>query len=236
MLTGTATHRAWTFQSTPSAWRETEYIGAGTQQLRHFNPLPPHGGRRVLSWFGSIEGDISIHSLRMEGDTTPDYIFRGLYISIHSLRMEGDVVLVNSGAVAFAFQSTPSAWRETFFALPTTFHPFKFQSTPSAWRETCCTTPVQKQSGHFNPLPPHGGRRVSRIFQVLMIYFNPLPPHGGRQAPVRLLIRQGRYFNPLPPHGGRRLRVRHGILTWLFQSTPSAWRETRGGCCYYDTT
>ena len=35
-----------------------------------------------------------------------------------------------------------------------------------------------------------------------------------------------RHFNPLPPHGGRRLRVRHGILTWLFQSTPSAWRET----------
>ena len=204
MLTGTATHRAWTFQSTPSAWRETEYIGAGTQQLRHFNPLPPHGGRRVLSWFGSIEGDISIHSLRMEGDTTPDYIFRGLYISIHSLRMEGDVVLVNSGAVAFAFQSTPSAWRETFFALPTTFHPFKFQSTPSAWRETCCTTPVQKQSGHFNPLPPHGGRRVSRIFQVLMIYFNPLPPHGGRRNASSISDKRCSQF----------------------QSTPSAWRET----------
>ena len=202
------------FQSTPSAWRETTKNKRTRNILKNFNPLPPHGGRRAY-WYSYAQS---------------------VDISIHSLRMEGDVVLVNSGAVAFAFQSTPSAWRETFFALPTTFHPFKFQSTPSAWRETCCTTPVQKQSGHFNPLPPHGGRRVSRIFQVLMIYFNPLPPHGGRQAPVRLLIRQGRYFNPLPPHGGRRLRVRHGILTWLFQSTPSAWRETRGGCCYYDTT
>ena len=56
----------------------------------YFNPLPPHGGR--LSYVSDIPScvTISIHSLRMEGDTSSGYAFPGKYISIHSLRMEGD--------------------------------------------------------------------------------------------------------------------------------------------------
>ena len=58
-----------TFQSTPSAWRET----------------PP------LNTIGASV-DISIHSLRMEGDSSPDTAEPMLHdISIHSLRMEGDI-------------------------------------------------------------------------------------------------------------------------------------------------
>ena len=34
----------------------------------HFNPLPPHGGRRFLSSSCKSPFGISIHSLRMEGD------------------------------------------------------------------------------------------------------------------------------------------------------------------------
>ena len=55
------------FQSTPSAWRETITMPI---DFKKFN--------------------ISIHSLRMEGD---DYHGKGVndsHISIHSLRMEGD--------------------------------------------------------------------------------------------------------------------------------------------------
>ena len=33
------------FQSTPSAWRETQARPARSCQALHFNPLPPHGGR-----------------------------------------------------------------------------------------------------------------------------------------------------------------------------------------------
>ena len=57
-----------TFQSTPSAWRET----------------PP------LNTIGASV-DISIHSLRMEGDNVCDCPVCIHYISIHSLRMEGDI-------------------------------------------------------------------------------------------------------------------------------------------------
>ena len=57
------------FQSTPSAWRETEIVP--TLRLSKY---------------------ISIHSLRMEGDYK--IVLNGTYgisISIHSLRMEGDI-------------------------------------------------------------------------------------------------------------------------------------------------
>ena len=80
------------FQSTPSAWRETKYRSGhiavdviSIHSLRmegddsqvpqprpyqHFNPLPPHGGRRRLIVLYSLRDMISIHSLRMEGDNT----------------------------------------------------------------------------------------------------------------------------------------------------------------------
>ena len=55
------------FQSTPSAWRETA------------------AGRAAAGNF-----DISIHSLRMEGDDPAEPEITTKNISIHSLRMEGD--------------------------------------------------------------------------------------------------------------------------------------------------
>ena len=123
------------FQSTPSAWRET-YVSSDafaashisihslrmegdrphprwTQFRSHFNPLPPHGGRHWIDGFFDKFAKISIHSLRMEGD---------YWISVTLLE-------------SFSFQSTPSAWRETYIRMDIVTHQI-FQSTPSAWRET----------------------------------------------------------------------------------------------------
>ena len=61
-------------------------------------------------------------------------------------------------------------------------------------------------------------------------YFNPLPPHGGR-LPVCFCVRNAMDFNPLPPHGGRLLRLGMISRMILFQSTPSAWRETYPSLC-----
>ena len=61
-------------------------------QFFYFNPLPPHGGRRKLDAARKRFITISIHSLRMEGDA--------------------DSILLNLEEKLF--QSTPSAWRETW--------------------------------------------------------------------------------------------------------------------------
>ena len=123
-----------TFQSTPSVWRETSERSDEKRKR-----------------------DISIHSLRMEGDDytkeqyeaffhfnpLPPYGGRlgmivnfqsGIFISIHSLRMEGDDQI----------------------------HAF-----------TRFTT-------YFNPLPPYGGRPARYPGRIYTDYFNPLPPYGGR--------------------------------------------------------
>ena len=58
------------FQSTPSVWRETIIVHCHHLPPRHFNPLPPCGGRPLDSRTDGVLIAISIHSLRVEGDVT----------------------------------------------------------------------------------------------------------------------------------------------------------------------
>ena len=102
------------FQSTPSAWRETAPLRSIFPFSKHFNPLPPHGGRLDVRIIGGIVFCISIHSLRMEGDDRE----------------------ISFEMTLKVFQSTPSAWRETTLLYQLSFTQCTFQSTPSAWRET----------------------------------------------------------------------------------------------------
>ena len=213
----------------------------------YFNPLPPHGGRRYQDIMYDRNRNISIHSLRMEGDSTKrkqQELDRK--ISIHSLRMEGDIKETPKTSMK-SFQSTPSAWRETIGVVETVtpiwdFNPLPphggrrtfllmlllhrtFQSTPSAWRETIMyfVSKMEKLIS-IHSLRMEG----DHIFESVLCEisnFNPLPPHGGRPYGSRV-IQCPLNFNPLPPHGGRR-KTTCGMSTQAaFQSTPSAWRET----------
>ena len=65
-----------------------------------------------------------------------DFLAKFSEISIHSLRMEGDCLKMREWKLSVSFQSTPSAWRETRAYGITEVYDNKFQSTPSAWRET----------------------------------------------------------------------------------------------------
>ena len=58
------------FQSTPSAWRETLNLKSIVIPDTDFNPLPPHGGRLNKRPEIVTNFCISIHSLRMEGDSS----------------------------------------------------------------------------------------------------------------------------------------------------------------------
>ena len=99
-----------TFQSTPSAWRETtipmfffvpETISIHSLRMegdqpssrlspgfRDFNPLPPHGGRPLLVHINGVLFVISIHSLRMEGDCRHRYL-KALQIHFNPLPPHG---------------------------------------------------------------------------------------------------------------------------------------------------
>ena len=80
------------FQSTPSARRETFHSWFFSPFMIYFNPLPPQGGRRFTYSNSHWYGNISIHSLRKEGDGVGGWVGGYLKnISIHSLRKEGDV-------------------------------------------------------------------------------------------------------------------------------------------------
>ena len=150
--------RSYTFQSTPSVWRETSCHRSIQLTGKNFNPLPPYGGRPVICGFHNNAVSISIHSLRMEGDeakkqdTPEDGTFQStpsVWRETRNLALQGCSTrnfnplppyggrLKKAGYSVFApaFQSTPSVWRETDAADATRCNR-QFQSTPSVWRET----------------------------------------------------------------------------------------------------
>ena len=146
----------------------------------------------------------------------------------------------------------------------------KFQSTPSAWRETYQRPRKYTGGRNFNPLPPHGGRHIIIIAQVEESIFQSTPSawretsrHVSSAVCIRISIHSLRmegdyigkqpvcrtefqstpsawretfrirmtgngisHFNPLPPHGGRPAAFWDKYNAAVFQSTPSAWRET----------
>ena len=170
------------FQSTPSAWRETDTLVITPRNSDYFNPLPPHGGRPDLYALTRSFGTNDFNPLPPHGGrrTIGVNAFKDIPISIHSLRMEGDETVQNNYYAGDIFQSTPSAWRETALVLRSILI-ILFQSTPSAWRETGKTIRRSGRISYFNPLPPHGGRRsILPGDSQAMNHFNPLPPHGGR--------------------------------------------------------
>ena len=62
-----------------------------------------------------------------------------------------------------------------------------FQSTPSAWRETWCYRKVDK-GRHGRVISIHSlrmeGDGVANVSVKVILHFNPLPPHGGRPLPL----------------------------------------------------
>ena len=144
------------FQSTPSAWRETvDFLELDVTLF------------------------ISIHSLRMEGDSLFSKHFTNVHISIHSLRMEGDRGHSTAATTGGYFNPLPPHGGRHIVSNLYILR-LSFQSTPSAWRETLYILYHTCNARYFNPLPPHGGRLFHAAAVVGTLYFNPLPPHGGR--------------------------------------------------------
>ena len=120
----------------------------------------PSGWRATISFadrLGKI--DISIHALRVEGDS-PGYAphFSDV-ISIHALRVEGDAWL-------HEVQRPPS---QNFYPRP-----------PGGGRQSKM---YEKSNAplYFYPRPPGGGRLFTTFYTNSIPYFYPRPPGGGRR-------------------------------------------------------
>ena len=130
------------FQSTPSVWRETlDAIAPSASENISIHSLRVEGD--IIFILSSPICHISIHSLRVEGDHKYDCIGHHKIISIHSLRVEEDNY----------------------------------------------THRFQHFVAYFNPLPPCGGRHRTAPTLYQAINFNPLPPCGGRPMPLSLVSR-----------------------------------------------
>ena len=163
------------FQSTPSAWRETPVNKIVHLICNYFNPLPPHGGRLITcrnftsnSKFQSTPSAWRETSCwqAFKADSKP-------FQSTPSAWRETCKVYCNNSTNVF--QSTPSAWRETYNGGERLSTFFIFQSTPSAWRETHYPPTYTYMILHFNPLPPHGGRLCEPIPNCHIYIFQSTP-------------------------------------------------------------
>ena len=130
------------FQSTPSAWRETlNGRGFRITLICNFNPLPPHGGRqfhRLCKFTHCYFNPLPPHGGRPRECSVR---FSVENISIHSLRMEGDPVCMMLFTAKKHFNPLPPhGGRPRIKSLYCSQS--SFQSTPSAWRETSRTVPL----------------------------------------------------------------------------------------------
>ena len=138
----------------------------------------------------------------MEGDN-PSISREEIYnISIHSLRMEGDKIHNRTFPRFPHFNPLPPHGGRLHFRCSSPAVRL-FQSTPSAWWETALNIGFP-QCSHISihSLRMEGDRRT--IHDIYTLH----------------------HFNPLPPHGGRHAAELSSHLQLIFQSTPSAWRET----------
>ena len=128
--------RPFKFQSTPSAWRETERVRNTCNINLHFNPLPPHGGRRAGNDDSVKFLNISIHSLRMEGDSIKN-LRNTCCEDFNPLPPHGGRQhrsFYRAATDIYFNPLPPHGGRRHSQTLPG--KSLKFQSTPSAWRET----------------------------------------------------------------------------------------------------
>ena len=145
---------------------------------------------------------ISIHSLRVEGDTGTIIIATRRSISIHSLRVEGDVS-------EHSDSSSPKI----------SIHSLRVEGDAVY---AVATSTGERISIHS--LRVEGDFPVTRACAIQIISIHSLRVEGDNfQSSFFFALID---FNPLPPCGGRRPRNFLTCIRKAFQSTPSVWRET----------
>ena len=157
--------------------------GVMRQRLsQHFNPLSPHGERRLAALGPKTKcPGISIHSPHTGRDVfAPTTAPTPPAISIHSPHTGRDDCVVDN----LGYHDTISI------------------HSPHTGRDLCVSLRLFR-SVDFNPLSPHGERRAEgRAFPPDLEFQSTLPTRGETPHTVNCVSGQI-YFNPLSPHGER---------------------------------
>ena len=202
----------------------------------YFYPRPPRGGRRpirtttsaaigflstpsarratLLSGYGRVRDDISIHALREEGDMN----------SALPMWMPSKFLSPPSARRATRPPRLPPRWR-IFLSPPSARR--ATQGYPDGWTDIGISIPALREEGDAS-----NGSVVQRWVQFLS------PPSARRATSfgARPCAVSG-YFYPRPPRGGRRAAVGLVEVVVQFLSPPSARRATSiTGTCLADGT
>ncbi len=226
-LTATALTMAEIFQPTPPAQGATRPPPRVENVLNHFNPRPPHRGRRIDCHSADNGGDISTHAPRTGGDKTSP-----------------------PGRKCFEpFQPTPPAQGATSMggALLNAVKDFNprpprrgrqeqkqiYLSTilisthaPRAGGDVAgCKLEMSKK--RFQPTPPaQGATRETPQRTLAMSYFNPRPPRRGRLDVGDLRKRPIDISTHAPRAGGDHYITAAATIIIIFQPTPPAQGAT----------
>ena len=137
---------------------ERRYISSIRLSRLYFNPLSPHGERRLVESMIILVKEFQ-STLPAWGETgLPDTVDSRFLISIHSPRMGRDLHWLHYRTARPISIHSPRMGRDV--QLPSRF----------------CTLL------YFNPLSPHGERRLKKPQSRVKMNFNPLSPHGERPS------------------------------------------------------
>ena len=146
-----------TFLSTPSGWRATRDLSLQYRSRTDFYPRPPGGGRRGLGCCPVSE----------------------IIISIHALRVEGDTGACKQDCKDCRFLSTPSGWRATGCRNAKCLQrPYFYPRPPGGGRPGTYSYTLAPTD--FYPRPPSGGRQLQNLCRCQLGNFYPRSPGGGR--------------------------------------------------------
>ena len=247
-----AAQRTKLFLSTPSARRATNDHNARIKEEQFLSTPSARRATFLPIHQQGIDGVISIHALREEGDAALDHALAGAIqflstpsarraterqvirvidfgISIHALREEGDCLVIVGGFGVLQFLSTPSARRATVGGAGR--QPTKDISIHALREEgdsgECNSGASRRISIHA--LREEGDTKAEEAAEAKE-YFYPRPPRGGRLRKPGRTGHSQKNFYPRPPRGGRPQTWANRPFSKKFLSTPSARRATRRRC------
>ncbi len=192
---------------------------------RHFYPRPPGGGRPEV--FGPVLGNALFLSTPSGWRATPAVGVRRdrLEISIHALRVEGDTMLGSACRLKMHFYPRPpGGGRQIPIETPLTPDENFYPRPPGGGRRIIICVHPMSATISIHALRVEGDMITISTRDYTKISIHALRVEGDGTAGFYDTLPDD--FYPRPPGGGRHIRADAQQKRIAFLSTPSGWRAT----------